>query len=107
MGSAAMAPATDSTIAGCLQAIPEVEGVYVFHIGGGEALRVMTVVNEEEDGVYERIYRKELEVSKSFPSIQFDFNVVARRGRAMDLIMGKNLPVWIRPASECPQLNSI
>ena len=99
-------PATDSTIASCLQAIPQVEAVYVFH-DGDEGLRVLTVVNEEDEDVYERIYRKELQVAASLPSILFDFNVVSRRGRTVKAIVGDNLPVWARSTSECPQFKNI
>jgi hypothetical protein len=105
MASAPM-PAADSKIASSLQTIPQVEAVYVLHAGEG-GLRVLTVVNDENEDVYERIYRKELQVAESFPSILFDFNVVARRGRAINSIVGNNLPVWARPTSQCPQFKNI
>lgn len=98
-------PATDSEIASCLRAIPQVEAVYVLH-AGEDGLRVLTVVNEENDDVYERIYRKELQVAQSLPSLLFDFTVVARRGRPITSIVGKNPPVWARPTSKCPPLKT-
>ena len=106
MGSAAMVPAIDSTIIGHLGAIPEVERVYVIR-GAGEGLRVLTIVNEEDDDVYERIYLEEAQIAQNLRSVGFDFSVVARRGGSIDLLMGKNVPIWVRPVSECPQLISI
>ncbi len=99
-------PATDSKIASCLQTVPQVEAIYISH-AGEEGLRVLTIVNDENEDVYERIYRKELQVAESLPSILFDFSVVARRGRAINSIVGSNLPVWARPKSECPQFKNI
>ena len=77
MASAPM-PATDSEIAGRLRRVPQVEAVYVIH-GDEQGLRVLTVVDQEDDDVYELIYQEELQVAQSLPSVVFDFNVVARR----------------------------
>lgn len=101
-----MTPTIDSIIVDSLQALPEIERVYVVR-GYGEGVRVLTVVDEEEDAVYERIYEKELQISDNLPSVLFDFSIIARRGQPIDLLMGQNAPIWVRPVPDCPQLISI
>ncbi|MGH9609373.1 MAG: hypothetical protein ACRD34_06810 [Bryobacteraceae bacterium] len=82
-------------IANTLGAVAEVEGVYLVS-GEGEGVRVVTVVDREDDAVYRRIYARELELARKLPGAHFDFSVIARRGRPVEQIVGDTRPVWER-----------
>lgn len=96
MGGAATTLSINQQIAKVLGTVPEVESVYIFSGEAPESFRVMTIVDQEDDRVYELIYDRELQLAREMPAAQFDFSVLARRGRAIEQIAGLNQAAWER-----------
>jgi len=69
-------------IAGELSLVPEVELVFVSR--KDRQFHVWTVVDAFERSVREKIYAHEREIIDEFDSIDFDFNIISRRGRPLD-----------------------
>lgn len=69
----------------------------MYVIPGEEGVCVMTIVDQEDDRVYDLIYAKELQLAREIPGARFDFSVIARRGRPIEQIMGQNRATWERP----------
>ncbi|MGH9343340.1 MAG: hypothetical protein ACRD3O_10190 [Terriglobia bacterium] len=90
-----MAPHLERDIATVFRGIPEVESVYIT-LQGGDSLKVCTVVNEEDDSVYNAIYDHELAFLRSHPSARIDFNTVTRHNRPIEEFLGKKSPAWER-----------
>lgn len=86
-------------IASAFEEIPEVESVYVLH--RGDALKVFTPVNEDNEQLSDQIYDRELELGRKRSDIHFDFNLVAKRNRPIHQFLGSYTPVWERRS--CPQ----
>ncbi len=96
-----MASCLRQQIGSTIGAVPEVEGVYVIPGGDGNNLRVLTIIDREEDRVYRLIYARELELARRLPGTQLDFAVIARRSRPLERIGGGSRPAWERvPADE-------
>jgi len=98
--AAIMTTTIGETIVNAFAQIPEVEGIYLRQ--SGSMLRVFTVVDEENDSAFEKIYQKERSLAHSSPDFQFDFNVIARRGRDVQEFVGANVPLWQRQPSDQP-----
>jgi hypothetical protein len=96
--AAIMTTTIGETIVNAFAQIPEVEGIYLRQ--SGSMLHIFTVVDEENDSAFEKIYREERNLVRSSPDFQFDFNVIARRGRDVQEFVGANVPVWRRPLSD-------
>lgn len=101
-GGAAMAPCLQQQLESTIGTVPEVEGIYIIAGGDGHnLLRVLTIIDAEEDRVYRLIYERELELARRLPGTQLDFAVIARRSRPVEHIVGENRPAWERvPADE-------
>lgn len=93
-----MAPSFEQEIGSTLGTVPEVEGVYVFPNGNCKGFRVITVVDREEDPVYRLIYGQELELAHRLTGAELEFEVIARRGRTREQVMGWDHPAWERAA---------
>jgi hypothetical protein len=96
MGTA-VANSVEETIGSILAEVPAVERVYVSHYGN--SVRVMTLINDDEDDVYDQIYVIERRLIRDHPTYDFDFRVVARRGRPEEEFMYTDAPVWQRENS--------
>lgn len=73
--------------------IPGVERVYLHR--DGNSLHVLTVVEKDDDEfLYRDVYSREKDLMKQFPSFEFDFRIVARRGRPFEEIAGYSIPAW-------------
>jgi hypothetical protein len=83
--------------------IDRIEGVFVNPIG--DVLGVFTVIDEDDEETYDRIYDIERLLIRRFDGIHFDFNVIARRGRSVADIVGSSTPVWRRSGAGEPCLN--
>ena len=90
-------PDIQSSVGKSFANIAEVESVYV--VPGGDTLRVFTIVGDVAEDVYDRIYEHERSIIREFMGAHFDFNVISRRGRSANEIMGSILPVWQRTES--------
>ena len=75
--------------------VDAVEGVYV--CGKGPVLRVFTVIDDDSEDVYDRIYEREKRVKRSVAE-RVCFSVIARRGRDIGDIVGSCVAVWHPPA---------
>jgi hypothetical protein len=67
-----------------LSLVPAVESVYLS--GGGSVVRVHVLINDEEESVFDAIYERESYLMRRFYSVNFDFNVIALRGRPVELV---------------------
>ena len=83
--------------------IDRVEGVFV--APSGDVLSVFTVIDDDDEETYDRIYDRERLLIRRFGGIHFDFNVIARRGRSLADIVGCSAPVWRRDETGEPCLN--
>ena len=87
--------------------IPAVERVHVFQQGG--LLNVFTIMENDDEGAFDAIYDQERSIIRQFSDFHFDFNVIARRGRAIPEILSFDAPIWQRgePEFTCPNENNI
>jgi hypothetical protein len=69
-------------VASAFREIPQVEAVFLFQ--HGDLLRVFTVVNQEDEQVYSRIFKRERELATKFRPRRFDFQIVTRRGQPIE-----------------------
>ena len=83
--------------------IDRVEGVFV--APSGDVLSIFTVIDDDDEETYDRIYDRERSLIRRFGGIHFDFNVIARRGRSLADIVGCSTPVWRRGGTGEPCLN--
>jgi hypothetical protein len=87
--------AIDTGIARAFSDIPEVERVYVSH--DGDLVVVTTIIDQgDNEATYDSIYDRERALIRDFRPRHFDFNVVARRGRPVEALMGPDAPTWRR-----------
>src|SRR5947209_20330993 len=88
----------EQKIAEILSTVDSVERVYVLPYG--QRLTLYTVIPEDQEDAYDAIYIRERSIIRTFQGLHFDFNVIARRGRAMAEIFGSKQPVWERASAE-------
>jgi len=86
----------EHSIANALQQIDRVEGV--FALPCGDRLSIFTVISEDDEDTYDQIYDQERLIIRQFEGRQFDFNVIARRGRSVADVVASCTPIWQRPA---------
>jgi len=78
--------------------IPGVERVYLD--GNAELMEVTTVIDSDDDEtLYSRIYQREKALIHEFPAVNFDFHVIARRGRPVEELVGFDVPTWKKATS--------
>ena len=81
-------------LAEAFQSINRVESVYL--IASGETLSVFTIIDNDDEETYDLVYNQERALIHRFNGAHFDFNVIARRGRAISEIVGDEAPIWRR-----------
>ena len=74
--------------------IQAVEQVYVRR--QGDLCDVTTVIDNEDEDAYDLIYDHERNLIRSHRDLRFNFHVIARRGRPLEEIAGRNQPIWHR-----------
>lgn len=85
-----------TSFAAAFSDIAGVERVYLRH--EGDCLEVVTVVaRDDDDSIYRKVYSREKEIIHRFPGFQFDFRVIARRGRTFEEVVGLVRPFWASP----------
>jgi hypothetical protein len=91
-------------------AFADVNGVCgVYMLPSGDVVSVFTVIDEDDEQTYGAIYERERSIIRQHSDWHFDFNVIARRGRPVDELVGSFAPVWQRTeaANLCPSVTSI
>jgi hypothetical protein len=68
-----------------------VEQVYVY--AEGPTLRVFTIVDTDDEDVYDYIYDRERVVMRCVDA-KVHFSVIDRRGRPIQEIVGDQTPIW-------------
>jgi len=74
----------------------------------GDVVNVFTIIDDDDERIYESIYDRERSI-RQHADLHFDFNVIARRGRSVEELVGSFAPVWQRTeaANLCPNVTSI
>jgi hypothetical protein len=104
MGTACMAEDRIAHgIAETLRDIERVEGIYL--VAQGDVLGVFTIIDDDDEDTYDLIYSRERRLIRRFGGVQFDFNVIARRGRSISEIVGRSAPIWRRSGADHQCLN--
>src|ERR1017187_19684 len=92
-----------------VSAFGDVNGVCgVYMLPSGDAVHVCTIIDEDDEQTYEVIYERERSIIRQQSDWHFDFNVIARRGRPVEELVGSSEPVWQRheAATLCPNVTS-
>lgn len=78
-----------------LSLVPEVEAVFIERDAEGE-FRIISVVNERDAAVRERVYAREEAIMEAYPGLKFDFHVIARMNRSLSDVISKagKLAFW-------------
>jgi len=85
----------EAYIAKAFSDIGGVERVYLDK--DGDMVDVLTVIDGDEDeALYHDIYRREADLMQTLPRVYFNFHVVARRGRPIEELIGRDTPSWQR-----------
>ena len=97
----------EDSLAGAFADVNGVRGVYM--LTSGDVVNVFTIIDEDDEQTYEAIYERERSLIRQHSDWHFDFNVMARRGRSVDELVGSFAPVWQRneAANLCPNVTSI
>lgn len=69
-----------------LSLVNEVEAV-VIDRESDSVYKVISVVNERDAGIREKVYRREEAIMEMYPFINFDFHVLARMNRKLEDVM--------------------
>ena len=85
-------------IANELSMVSEVESVFVECDGDpGKGYSVITVINERDPNIREKIYAREQVIMDEFPKIDFSFSVISRMNRPLaDIITPVGNPAFQR-----------
>jgi len=71
-----------------LSLVEEVEAVFIDREAENQ-YKVITVVNPRDASLREQIYAREEEIMAAYPTMRFDFHVLARMNRRLDDIITK------------------
>lgn len=71
-----------------LSLVPEVEAFFIDRESDGE-FRIISVVNERDATIREKVYAREEEIIAAYPSVKFDFHVLARMNRKLEDVITK------------------
>jgi hypothetical protein len=106
MSSTVTAPDIATAVGQAFSDLDAVEGVYL--CGKGPVFRLFTVINDDSEDVYDRIYEREKRIKHSVAE-KLRFSVIARHGRSIGDIVGGCAAIWQRaPQHElCPNVTSI
>lgn len=66
-----------------LSMVKEVEAVFIDRESDGE-FRIITVVNDRDAAIRDRVYAREEEIMAAYPGVKFDFHVLARMNRKLE-----------------------
>jgi len=79
-----------------LSLVPEIEHVF-FDREGDKEFRIVSVVNNRDAAIREKVYAREEEIMRTYPGLNFDFHVIARMDRKIeDVITKAGKPVFER-----------
>lgn len=81
-------------IAGNLLMVPQVESVVIRR--EDSITRVWTVVDADDDQVFDAVYDRERIIIRDLSPERFDFHVVARKGRPLRSVMTMGYRIWQR-----------
>lgn len=70
-----------------LSLVPEVETVFVELVPKRKMVRVITIINERDPAIRERVYKREQFVIDAFPNLDFTFRVIARMNRDLSEVV--------------------
>jgi hypothetical protein len=71
-----------------LTLVPEVENVFVSEEDNeGKVLRVTVVVDARDPDVRAAIYKREQAIMDELKNLDFDFHIIAREGRPLDVLI--------------------
>jgi hypothetical protein len=71
--------------------VTQVENVFVHKEDElGKILRVTVVVDKRDSDVREAIFRREQAVMDEMKSVDFDFHIIAREGRPLELLISED-----------------
>jgi hypothetical protein len=68
-----------------------VAGVYC--LPKGELFQVFTIIDDDDEALYDEIYERERSLIRQFEGVHFDFNVIASRGRSIEEIVGSDVEI--------------
>jgi hypothetical protein len=71
-----------------LSLVKEVEAVFVDRESDGE-FRIISVVNDRNAALRERVYAREEAIMDTYPGLKFDFHVLARMNRKLEDVITK------------------
>lgn len=91
-----MAPSVQEQIEMTMGSVPQVESVYLVPTETHGTIRVLTIVDVEDDDVYSLIYAKEVDFARVLRPRRLDFTVIARYGRPVQELVGATRPSWER-----------
>jgi hypothetical protein len=78
--------------------ISGVERVYLD--GDAGLMEVMTIIDSDDnEDLYSQIYQREKALIHEFPAVNFNFHVIARRGRPVEEVVGFDAPTWEKDTS--------
>jgi phage-related baseplate assembly protein len=66
-----------------LSLVAEVERVFVDRAGDG-SYKIISVVNQRDAAIREKVYAREEEIMAAYPTMTFDFHVLARMNRRLE-----------------------
>jgi hypothetical protein len=97
----------EDSLADAFADVNGVRGVYMDP--SGDVVSVFTIIDDDDERTYESIYERERSIIRQHADLHFDFNIIARRGRSVDELVGSFAPVWERTeaANLCPNVTSI
>jgi|ERR1700733_4355043 len=77
--------------------VDEVESVFAEPAPRKIGFHIFTVVNDRQPEIRAKIYAREQAIMDQFSNLEFDFRIVARRGRPLqDIISGLGDPIFSR-----------
>jgi hypothetical protein len=71
-----------------LSLVPEIERVF-FEREGDKEFRVISVVNQRDAAIRDKVYAREEAIMETYPGLNFDFHVVARMDRKIEDVITK------------------
>jgi hypothetical protein len=95
-----MALDAQRVVVDALEQVPQVETLYISPDNDG-VVHVVTVIDEDDDETYDRIFEQEKRLIRNLSPRQVAFRIVTRRGRPVQELLGSNSPAWQRHSQQC------
>ncbi|MGA2589443.1 MAG: hypothetical protein ABSH32_05985 [Bryobacteraceae bacterium] len=107
MGTSVVKSRIEDSLISAFADVNGVCGVYV--VPSSDFVNVFTIIDQDDEQTYAAIYERERSIIRQHSDWHFDFNVITRRGRSVDELVGSAVPVWQRTeaATPCPNVTSI